>query len=396
MKRAPVMKNAPNIDLGAATTVPAEQVNRPPAAPAVANLSERVRGMTGNHVRLPVCGRDVVFTLKTVAANMVKKATMVWTGNERDQQLLSESALADLIPSFEVAGQQNPAFGREISGIIEVADGSRRRQTAIYTQRDYRVLVGELDDEQMAWLSKIGNDYQPTSAFERGKRYARRLQNEFEGNVSKLAEAENISRKIISRCVATAELPHDLIALFNSPNDLSARAGEALAKFYKANEDTMEMVVPSLANRKRAGEKFDAEELLNNIYATVDTRAAKEKKVRTFGAGITATYKPTGVAITLKDAPAELLKRIEALLEQHEKEQQALAKDEIENSLDTLDRVVKIIRSAAIHVEHELSDSQLQSLIPLARSAISEKTNEAAWIEKIGDEIVRRFVLEGK
>ncbi|KON62646.1 virulence regulon transcriptional activator VirB [Komagataeibacter europaeus] len=327
---------------------------------------------------------------------MVKKATMVWTGNERDQQLLSESALADLIPSFEVAGQQNPAFGREINGIIEVADGSRRRQTAIYTQREYRVLVGELDDEQMAWLSKIGNDYQPTSAFERGKRYARRLQNEFDGNISKLAEAENISRKIISRCVATAELPHDLIALFSSPNDLSARAGEALAKFYKAHEDTMEMVVPSLMQRKQSGEKFDAEELLNYIYATVDTRATKEKKVRTFGAGITATYKPTGVAITLKDAPAALLKKIEALLEQHEKEQQVLAKDEIENSLDTLDRVVKIIRSAAIHVEYKLSDTQLQSLIPLARSAISEKTNEAAWIEKIGDEIVRRFVLEGK
>lgn len=376
MKRAPVMKNAPNIDLGAATTVPAEQVNRPPAAPAVANLSERVRGMTGNHVRLPVCGRDVVFTLKTVAAGMVEKATMVWTGNERDQQLLSESALADLIPSFEVAGQQNPAFGREISGIIEVADGSRRRQTAIYTQRDYRVLVGELDDEQMAWLSKIGNDYQPTSAFERGKRYARRLQNEFDGNVSKLAEAENISRKIISRCVATAELPHDLIALFSSPNDLSARAGEALAKFYKANEDTMEIVVPSLASRKRAGEKFDAEELLNYIYATVDTRAAKEKKVRSFGAGITATYKPTGVAITLKDAPAELLKKIEALLEQHEKEQQALAKDEIENSLDILDRVVKALRDTAKAHNWELNPAREQTMIPRVRRIVEKGLSE--------------------
>ncbi|HGM5392070.1 TPA: ParB/RepB/Spo0J family plasmid partition protein [Serratia marcescens] len=396
MKRAPVLKNAPNINLGAATTVPTENINRPPAAPAVANLSERVRGMTGNHITIPVCGRDVVFTLKTVAAAMVEKATMVWTGNERDQQLLSESALADLIPSFEVAGQQNPAFGREISGIIEVADGSRRRQTAIYTKRDYRVLVGELDDEQMAWLSKIGNDYQPTSAFERGKRYARRLQNEFDGNISKLAEAENISRKIISRCVATAELPHDLIALFNSPNDLSARAGETLAKFYKDNADAMEMIVPALTKRKSAGEKFEAEDLLNYIYASVATRASKEKKVRTFGAGITATYKPTGVAITLKDAPEALLKKIEALLEQHEKEQQALAKNEIETSLDTLDKAVKIIRSAAIHVDYKLSDTQLQTLIPLARTVISEETSEAVQIEKIGDEIVRKFVLEMK
>lgn len=131
--------------------------------------------MVGNHVTLPVCGRDVTFTLETVDAEMVERATMVWSGNERDQALLTQAALDDLIPSFLTSGQQNPAFGRKISGIIEVADGGRRRQTAIYTHSEYRVLVGDLDDEQMAWLSTIGNSYRQTSAYERGKRYARRL-----------------------------------------------------------------------------------------------------------------------------------------------------------------------------------------------------------------------------
>lgn len=102
------------------------------------------------------------------------------------------------------------------------------------------------------------------------------------------------------------------------------------------------------------------------------------------------------MAITLKDAPEALLKKIEALLEQHEKEQQVLAKNEIETSLDTLGKVVKIIRSAAIHVDYKLSDTQLQTLIPLARTVISEETSEAVQIEKIGDEIVRKFVLEMK
>jgi ParB family chromosome partitioning protein len=37
--------------------------------------------------------------------------------------------------------------------VIEIADGSRRRKAAILTESDYRVLVGELDDEQMAALS---------------------------------------------------------------------------------------------------------------------------------------------------------------------------------------------------------------------------------------------------
>ena len=44
-----------------------------------------------------------------------------------------------LIPSFLLTGQQTPAFGRRVSGIIEIADGSRRRKAAApvsYTHLD--------------------------------------------------------------------------------------------------------------------------------------------------------------------------------------------------------------------------------------------------------------------
>ncbi len=99
---------------------------------------------------LPVCGRNVNFKLETIPADKVEMATMVWLGNERDQDLLNETSLADLVPSFLTSGQQNPAFARKTAGIIEVADGSRRRKTAIITGCDYRVIVGDLDDEQNA------------------------------------------------------------------------------------------------------------------------------------------------------------------------------------------------------------------------------------------------------
>lgn len=82
----------------------------------------------------------------------------------------------------------------------------------------------------MAALSRLGNDYRPTSAYERGQRYASRLQNEFAGNISALADAENISRKIITRCINTAKLPKSVVALFSHPGELSARSGDALQK----------------------------------------------------------------------------------------------------------------------------------------------------------------------
>lgn len=140
-----------------------------------------------------------------------------------------------------------------MSGVIEIADGSRRRKAAALTESDYRVLVGELDDEQMAALSRLGNDYRPTSAYERGQRYASRLQNEFAGNISALADAENISRKIITRCINTAKLPKSVVALFSHPGELSARSGDALQKPLQIKRNYLSSRHLTFMSRKKLG-----------------------------------------------------------------------------------------------------------------------------------------------
>lgn len=393
MKRAPVMKNAPQINLDTVTAVPRHNDAHKPAAPAVANLSERVRGMTGNHITLPVCGRDVSFKLETVDANMVEKATMVWGGNERDQALLTKDALDDLIPSFLASGQQNPAFGRKISGIIEVADGSRRRQTAIYTSSEYRVLVGELDDEQMAWLSQIGNDYRQTSSYERGKRYARRLANEFGGTVSKLAEAENISRKIIVRCMKTAELPREIIGLFRNPNELSARAGEALAKVYADNEDAMFAFAQHLAKRKRAGEQLETDEILDQLHQVAQKPEKPASRERLFGKGMKAKYKGDSVSFQLSNVPAELVQKIEELLEAHQVEQQKSVGEAVDEAFLEINDVTNFIKTAAVGLPYDIPSNEIMALIPFARTVLKNETTESQKILKIADEITKRYVL---
>lgn len=151
------MKRAPVIPKHTLNTQPVEDTSlSTPAAPMVDSLIARVGVMArGNAITLPVCGRDVKFTLEVLRGDSVEKTSRVWSGNERDQELLTEDALDDLIPSFLLTGQQTPAFGRRVSGVIEIADGSRRRKAAALTESDYRVLVGELDDEQMAALSRL-------------------------------------------------------------------------------------------------------------------------------------------------------------------------------------------------------------------------------------------------
>ncbi|MGG7955142.1 ParB/RepB/Spo0J family plasmid partition protein [Klebsiella aerogenes] len=319
------MKRAPVIPKHTMKTIPADTVQSPaPAAPMVDSLIARVGAMArGNTISLPVCGREVKFTLEAIPGNAVEELSRVWSGNERDQELLTEDALDDLIPSFLLAGQQTPAFGRRVSGIIEVADGSRRRKAAILTSSDYRILVGELDDEQMSALSRLGNDYRPTSAYERGQRYAHRLETEFAGNISALADAENISRKIISRCLNTAKLPRSVVALFSHPGELSARAGESLLKAFAGNEIVLEKQAAELHEQKNAGVIFEADELISLLTSVLKQTTSLRENLSSrhqYAPGASALYKGDKVIFNLDRSrlPAECIEKIEAILRELE------------------------------------------------------------------------------
>lgn len=317
MKRAPVI---PKNTVREVRTETEQSVAS--AAPMVDSLIARVGAMArGNSILLPVCGREVKFVLEAISGENVEIASRVWSGNERDQELLTEDALDDLIPSFLLSGQQTPAFGRRVEGIIEIADGSRRRKAAILTFSDYRVLVGELDDEQMMALSRLGNDYRPVSAYERGKRYAHRLENFFNGNVSALAEADNISRKIITRCINTALLPKSVVALFTHPGELSARSGEALYKAFSGNEALLLQQAQKLHEKKTAGVIFEPEEVIGLLKDVLKEPSGKKVHLNTstrqqFVPGATALYKGDKIIFNLDKSrlPAECIEKIESIL----------------------------------------------------------------------------------
>ncbi|WP_323808158.1 hypothetical protein [Klebsiella pneumoniae] len=77
-----------------------------PVSPMVGDLQRQLSSLSGNSIMLPVCGRNVNFKLETIPADKVEMATMVWLGNERDQDLLNETSLADLVPSFLTSGSR--------------------------------------------------------------------------------------------------------------------------------------------------------------------------------------------------------------------------------------------------------------------------------------------------
>lgn len=314
MKRAPMMKNAPVVDV----QLPAKGASKPsPAAPAINALQERMSSMSGDSITLHINGRDIPLKLRVVAAEAVERMTMVFSGNERDQALLTESSLSDILPTFRDKGQQFPGIGRDVNGVAEIADGSRRRAAAIMAGRSYRVLIGDLTDEDMKWLTKLGNDYTPPSAYEKGKRYARLLKNEFDGNLSALAESEGISRRVLSRYIKTATLPAAVIKAFAVPNDLSMKSGEVLAAMLPDNRDMMIAAAEDIAARREAGEEIEADAVFDELRSVASRKPAAAPKTREFGKGIKAVYKGGKVTVQLQDAPEALVKEIERILERH-------------------------------------------------------------------------------
>lgn len=385
-KRATMMRNAPVVDV----QLPEKGASKPsPAAPAIHALQERMSSMSGDSVTLHINGRDILFKLRVIPAEAVERATMVYTGNERDQELLTESSLCDIMPTFRTAGQQFPGIGCEMNNIIVIADGSRRRAAAILAGRSYRVLVGDLTDADMKWLTKLGNDYTPPSAYERGKRYARLLKHEFDGNLSALAESEGISRRVLTRYIKTAKLPLAVIKAFAVPNDLSMKGGEALSALLPDNRDAMIAVAAEITRRRNAGEEIDADDVFNELRAVNVKQPRTTPTTREFGKGVKAVYKGGKVSIQLQDAPEHLLKEIERLLEKHERRQIAVS---VNLSLDALEDVLQLIQTAAEVRGIKITPNEGQALVLDVRRIMAETTENDDRINRVGSLIAKKFI----
>lgn len=119
------MKRAPVIPKHTIKTQPLEDTpSSAPAAPMVDSLIARVGAMArGNAITLPVCGRDVKFTLE-VLREIVLRRPLGYGQVMNVTRTAYRRRPDDLIPSFLLTGQQTPAFGRRVSGVIEIADGA--------------------------------------------------------------------------------------------------------------------------------------------------------------------------------------------------------------------------------------------------------------------------------
>lgn len=317
---------------GAPIVAPVAQTEAlPGAAVAVGQARARVQlnSIKAGTVDMPMPnGGTKPFKLVIIPAEQVEKKTMVSPLNERDQHLLTERALSDILPSVRQYGVSEPVMARDVNGVLEIAKGSRRRACAVHAGVDLPVLVGELTDEEVMALDRVSNYHLQPSPWERGRRYKKlvdRCGSRRKAEMYLADVGEKVSRRDISRCIATYLLPVEVIAAFDCPNDLSARAGEDLGNLWAAGTDELREAWLALAGRFVAGEvekdeEWDADQTAAafkalRVGSDKEVKPKPAKVVKSWGSGrIKLTHAGKKASIVINDVDQKVVDYVTRLI----------------------------------------------------------------------------------
>ena len=213
-------------------TASGAQVSHPPAAGLGPSLLTRSNSLE----------RIASGELKQVTQIRVDpKRCRIWEGNGRNYASLSYDRCQDLVDSMIAeGGQKVPALVRKLKDDphhdYEVIYGSRRHWATTWLRAnnypDFMFLaeVRDVDNESAFRLADLENRARlDISELERARNYAMALPLHYEGKQSKMAERLNISKGLLSKMIAFANINNGILAAFTSVGEISLRQGYGLA-----------------------------------------------------------------------------------------------------------------------------------------------------------------------
>jgi ParB/RepB/Spo0J family partition protein len=217
-------------------------VDKPVASMPAVNRVKVARGDYGNTNKKMVQGKMVTFTYKVIEVGKVEQQTCVFNLNERDQDLLNEHGVADILSTIKRNKINDfEVYARPINNgsAFELADGSRRRRACILGNAALAMWVADLTDAQMEHLSESGNMHKQASVYERGVVFLRWLDEGRYTSSAEISRERKMARRTVDRCIHAAKLPKWLIEAYRTPNDMSVEsAGKLHELVTKTNIDT--------------------------------------------------------------------------------------------------------------------------------------------------------------
>lgn len=206
----------------------------------------------------------------------------MWEQHNRRYDLLNESRCADLIEGFKSMGRQEfPAIVRRVEGEgdcdYEVVCGARRHWTAKYLGWKLLVEVRELDDEQAFRLADIENrDRADISDYERALDYKKAL-NLYYANQKQMAERLEVTVDWLSRFLALADLPAEIVGAYRDVTEICVAHGRALAAGLK--HPKQRALILARANELH-GQGLDGKAVITQLKDAATPRTPKQPLAR--------------------------------------------------------------------------------------------------------------------
>jgi len=183
------------------------------------------------------------------AAIMVRPGECsVWNGNPRQQPGLTPESCRSLIESIaSEGGNRIPVLVRlnpsDPEKPYELLVGSRRRYAVDWLNHNGRpelrlsALVVDLSDEEAFRLADIENrERADITELDRARSYQSAVDRFYGGVQSRMAEALNLSNSQLSRLLALAQLPEEVVDAFSTKDELRVRHSEILTPLLRRPE----------------------------------------------------------------------------------------------------------------------------------------------------------------
>ena len=184
---------------------------------------------------------------------------VVWDGNPRDQPGLNPDSCRSLIESIAAeGGNRIPVLVRPNTGGSEqpyqLLVGSRRRFAIDWLNHNGRpelrlnALLVELSDEEAFRLADIENrERADICELDRARSYQQAVDRFYGGVQSRMAQALGLSNSQLSRLLALAQLPDEVIQAFATKEELKVRYSELLTPLLRRHEQRADLIAEARA-----------------------------------------------------------------------------------------------------------------------------------------------------
>lgn len=224
--------------------------------------------------------RLITLTCQIIRPNDIEQSTRVYGQNRREQSLLNEKSVADILPAIKHDKRNlHPALCWQKDNTQWVLSGSRRRKACVLAEADYVILSSaDFTDDDAKALAISSDQYIAPSLWELGQAYNETkkglIKQGLKGSYREIAGIEGVSHTAVADAIKAFEyIPKKILGLYPTPNHLGREAAKKLILAIKDNKDQFDDNVTN----------FNSQNFLNDFHSDEKRAVLITQYLTTFG-----------------------------------------------------------------------------------------------------------------